>query len=837
MIRAAAIAAVVAACSSLDALDRDVCGNGIVEAGEDCDGSPGCLACGIQCATTAQCTAFDPDGGTAGFVCGADGFCHAPAGAFHPPRELTVAVDTLQITDVDRDGIGDLVIQAPTALHVSLGNPDGVARLDSSILTPIARGPASYADLDLDGTADLLLPTSDGIAAYTSPFGVMTPFPFPSLITETQGVPLFAHPIDVGTIGFLGTQGTDDLLYLALDVRTGGTPMPLAPVCGAKAPQFSARHVDVYDVSPGHLVIAVTLDPAGASRLCLLAIDRQPDESYTATAIAAPAVVPAARAVLARLRGPGCPSLVVRTAAALVEYRPAGAAPPCGFGAPVALAAAPGAVPVGWTPLVPRSAGADFALVLSSGVFAFTAGALVPLYAADRPLAIARFDDLDGDGDLDLVATARDAEDLDVLYRAADGFVRFRFDTDGPVLDAMLGDFDGNGLVDAMITEQRVRGGVASEDLAIAYGTRDRLLPGATVGSFKHVISVLPASIPDSNDQSNLVADCAVLFESDTGREVSLLHGSPQRTLIGYFDPRSRGGSAGASLFRGAVAGKLHDAGATGLDVAAIETVDTDGLPAQHRTDVWLSRGPTGGNTEPLVPVRAPELARCDAIAAPDDAFCVGDARYVPWPMPRGTDRVIGLDPRGRGLAFAATDVDGAMTLRPQRWPAGVLAIPAGARVRDVAIAVLDDAPRLVVAYTGGVALCDLDAATGQPIRCTDLGAVISAQVPGGRWTCTDAAAAHVAPFRRFDREVAPRALVVLCRTDGGSGALVEVAVGGEPVATRLLDVLPADELRIGDVTGDRIDDVIAISRGGAISTLRIYPQCTSRDRCDAGAP
>src|SRR5688572_26774880 len=104
MMRASILLVFVAACSTLSDVDEKICGNGVLEPGEDCDSSDeSCKACGLVCDhemgpdADAQCAAYK---GAAGYVCGADDFCHAPAGKFRTPTELSTSVETFGATDV-----------------------------------------------------------------------------------------------------------------------------------------------------------------------------------------------------------------------------------------------------------------------------------------------------------------------------------------------------------------------------------------------------------------------------------------------------------------------------------------------------------------------------------------------------------------------------------------------------------------------------------------------------------------------------------------------------------------------------------------------------------------
>ncbi|HUS28648.1 MAG TPA: hypothetical protein VMZ53_09065, partial [Kofleriaceae bacterium] len=68
------VAFTAAACTDFSTPDRGVCGNGLLEPGEDCDSSDAtCVKCAVACSTSAQCP-------SSAYACGVDGFCHAPGG-------------------------------------------------------------------------------------------------------------------------------------------------------------------------------------------------------------------------------------------------------------------------------------------------------------------------------------------------------------------------------------------------------------------------------------------------------------------------------------------------------------------------------------------------------------------------------------------------------------------------------------------------------------------------------------------------------------------------------------------------------------------------------------
>jgi hypothetical protein len=116
----------IGACTDLPAVPTSTCGNGVVDAQEDCDtfaaeagtkcGEPTSASpCRFVCASTP--TAIPCPGG---FTCGVDGLCRTGNGRFTlAGRPIQAAATTLQVADFDGDGREDIL---------SLTSPDGLGR-------------------------------------------------------------------------------------------------------------------------------------------------------------------------------------------------------------------------------------------------------------------------------------------------------------------------------------------------------------------------------------------------------------------------------------------------------------------------------------------------------------------------------------------------------------------------------------------------------------------------------------------------------------------------------------------------------------------------------------
>ncbi|MET0414073.1 MAG: hypothetical protein ABW217_22375, partial [Polyangiaceae bacterium] len=118
--------AALGGCTALPVIERDECGNGVVETGEDCDTfapdaglvcrAPGSIGeCRIDCraASDGSRPSCPP-----GWGCNVDAICRPPASDFTPAVEIEIGgIDQLKAADFDGDGRTDLLAS---------DRPDGV---------------------------------------------------------------------------------------------------------------------------------------------------------------------------------------------------------------------------------------------------------------------------------------------------------------------------------------------------------------------------------------------------------------------------------------------------------------------------------------------------------------------------------------------------------------------------------------------------------------------------------------------------------------------------------------------------------------------------------------
>jgi len=824
---------VLAGCTDFDAVPRGVCGNGLLEPGEDCDSDDAaCVRCAVACAVDAQCPA-------AAYACGVDGFCHAPGGQLAAPTApVTFAAEDLRVTDIDRDGRGDVVGVSSTSIVVRYGDAAGALAQSDSFVTPAQTGPAAFGDLDGDGSIDLSLATPDGVVSYTSPFGSLSPVDIETPLYDDRGAPLDLRTlVALGPTQFAAFVVDDQATIVMLAVFDFARPQAssfVAP-CGARLGPLSPSQVDpsradlyrVRTVGTETFVLAFT---TAGGLACALSVHA------TATGFAVTDITPleiaplAQRPVLADLEGDAdpCPALVnadggpaalrqwdgelVNGRCTLKAAGPTGTALPAIENAP-GTATAVGHVPI--DPPIPFFA--RDAIVLSSGVYAHLPGiGMGAVYQSSRRIARVAHGDLDRDGDIDAVLAPAEEDDLDALYRYPEGLELLRFDTASRVTSLTLGDFDGNAFTDLAYTEAAAD----HQKMLIAYGTADRPLPPVQVATFAAVASVAVLAFPDSVDRLSIADDLFVVQPARDGHAptATVLHGSPQRTMLSFFDPRADE-ARDATLVRGAVIGNFVDASPE-PDLLVLAEDAAAGMRGWRVTG-----GADGLDPTPSAGMSAAGIAACAGGAG--TAVCAADALYLAWPRAEGV--VFALDRR----ASRATRLAVTATAITATEPAPLLAgLPAGVGGRALHAADLDGdgAPELIAAFAsspgaavaGAVRSCRVAAGTVE--ACEDVTPAIARIAPMIE-ACIDAAPA------RLDGAAPTTDLVVLCREAGTASALFRVARGDAGlVATELARGTALRALRVADVTGDRVDDVVAIQGDGGASSLIVFPQCSSRE-------
>lgn len=844
-----------AACTSFDTLDRNVCGNGLIEPGEDCDSSEAsCVRCAVTCDAPTDCP-------NSAYACGTDGLCHAPGGTLAPPAAAgPFQVNEFAITDLGQDGTGDVVGLSRTSIVVREGDPSGLLSRSVSIVTPFQTGRPAFGDLDADGSLDLTLPTPDGLVTYASPLGALTPMPVSSALPNdgSTGFELIGlYRISNEALGAFLSAPDGSVLLAVFDFANDIYDQVVVP-CNTsfRASSFSDAVYDVNRLTPdtaqsAELVLALTAPTlAGTTKTCVMTVTKNRNQKATITDVTpASAINLVGRPVTADVDfdADGCPGLLATTAAGVLRHwdgtRTAGNCTLAAASIMVTLAdVTAGATLVGRFPLTPSIAGVvPDVVVMSDGVYANIAlFGFRKVYASTRKIARIDVGDMNGDGIVDGIVASEGEDDIDILYRTqSPGYQLVRFDTESRVTSLTIGDYDGNGVDDIAYTELID----SYQRLEVAYCTPDRPLEPVAMGAFPNNLSVVKFSIADTVDQQSLAADLAVLTLKTGARPptVTFFHGSPQRTMMPYYDPTPDAPNIFAARpyqLRAAVVGKFDTD--TLADVAGIGGASADNT-AGSPVRAWLMKGTPVGPDGTTAPGKAVSgITTCPRTTTD---LCLDDALFLTVAAV-GRDLVLAIDKSDppRAAIVDPTSVNATLVATPVSIASGV---PAGSAVRSAYTSDLDGdgalellasfAPRPGTTGAGAIRVCRV---TGSTIAsCEDLTADILAAVDGAA-ACIDAAPGHFLYRDAFSTQGAVLDLVVLCR--GGGVSMLERVTRGESglVVVELARVPELlDAIRVGDVTGDGVDDVAAIAVDHGSETLEVFRQCSSRDAavCSGG--
>ncbi len=177
-----ALAAVVSgagSCADLIDIDHDVCGNQILDPGEDCDGhddtsgspcaAPGePAACRFTCVPTAE-----PPVCPSGYACGADGVCARPSNRFVSESLFqTTGGSSVAVGDFDGDTVNDVAIvsRAEQSLTIDFMRP-GLTTGGEQVLPADPTSAMTVGFVDGDSRADLLVGSQGALRALTSSGG------------------------------------------------------------------------------------------------------------------------------------------------------------------------------------------------------------------------------------------------------------------------------------------------------------------------------------------------------------------------------------------------------------------------------------------------------------------------------------------------------------------------------------------------------------------------------------------------------------------------------------------------------------------------------------------
>mgnify|MGYP005853878357 CR=1 FL=1 len=493
---ALALAGLLVHCASLDALPAGTCGNGVVDANEDCDTFP--ASCGAPSSGVTACRLTCAPGGPTcpdGWGCSVDGICRQPTGTFEAPNDpVSAGVETMIAGDFDGDGRADLLGSGPrgaaNAAKVRVHFfGDGAALADTVSFSAPFTTPR-VRDLDGDGR--------DDFAFGAAGIGIMlgradrsfAPVLFPSFRGEQPKlVPIFVRqtklPPPAGPTSFVALSTLEENgTKLSLLASFGGeekayaVAVPAGPEALVGKMAWGPVHDGLALSTCGEVVFALSA-PSGSQVVvaspCTVGAGKARWWSERA-----PIVVPVASritggVVLADEDGDGHLDILVATESGVLAIPGTGT----DFGAPyqpqydgqpafdeLPIAAADLNEDGAYDYVMPR--GVRLSQRLGDG------GVLPPLYEYYPVGRTTRWTEavigqLNGDGHPDFVAASDEQPDLDfVAGTGKSEFTSSTVTTTGHVSRLAAGDFDGDGILDLALVQGQASAG--EEELAIAYG-------------------------------------------------------------------------------------------------------------------------------------------------------------------------------------------------------------------------------------------------------------------------------------------------------------------------------------------------------------------------------
>lgn len=627
----------VSDCASLEPLPADTCGNGVVDANEDCDSFPshcgaptdGASACRLRCGDGLPAC---PDG----WGCSVQKFCREPAGSFAiagGPQSTGVA--TMLVGDFDGDGRADVLGSGPRAADngakVRVHYFDDGANLASvqAFLAPFAS--PVVRDFDADGRADFAF----GVGGIGIMLGqrdrTFSPVVFPSFKEQARLVPIL-----VGTGTLAPPGGPSTYLYASAITKDGQT----IDVLGANDPSTPNGDYAITLPAPTQAILASAWAPhlldGATDSTCgevVIAFDVPP---VTKVAVYSPCArratpgpngEPRARwapehqvidlelpgraekgILLADENHDGHVDILAGTSTAVYAAHGTGT----GFGAFAAQASFED---------MPLASGdlngdgiADFVMPrglrmsqtggVDGGVGATAYGYL----QVGRPTRWARavVAQLNGDAYPDIIASADEQPDIDFLAGTGGGtFTSSTISTTGSVTRLATGDIDGDRITDVLFAEERAVTG--ENEIGVAYG---RFVgppePPRSVGKFASVVRM------DAIERALTVQrDLAIFAETPAANPAdaptvsfAILLGSGDRQPIAPLllsDGLARQHAPESSTFlrewrvQNVAAGPLEDASRVDLAVVAIgyrfRASNLQPLPPPYPAGMWSARG------------------------------------------------------------------------------------------------------------------------------------------------------------------------------------------------------------------------------------------------------
>jgi hypothetical protein len=489
-------------CATLDALTLGTCGNGVLDPGEDCDGTHAgekgkCGAPATSQACHYTCTAKTAaEDCPAGWGCSIAGTCAGPSGAFLPARDAQSAgVRTMLAGDFNGDGrqdilgLGGLGADNATKGRVHFAEADG--ELKEIVALPGLMTSPFVIDIDRNGVADIVFgyyDTSLGVSGVGLLKGqrerVFVPELFTSFIVPTSKIVAATLPAG-GPQSAVG-QGSS-LIAVAesedgLELQSLGSDqtnayrhkLPIGPDALVGNRLYIGKMFQKPQSGCGEAVVAFregTTLKAQIFSPCVLNGDTLSWNNGSPKEVSLANAGPAATVFVGDVNGDGFDDLVMARGvkgedAIIWQSTGSGLAAP----KPLAIPAATEKIP--FSPIAAGDLNADGVpdLVYRFGVLLSAVDAPPPdggppppssvrflFQSASRLWSTARLADLNNDGVPEVIAASDAEPDVDVLELrktiVGNLLPSFTVSTRGPVTDLVTLDLDFDGLPDIVVLD------------------------------------------------------------------------------------------------------------------------------------------------------------------------------------------------------------------------------------------------------------------------------------------------------------------------------------------------------------------------------------------------
>lgn len=830
-----------------------MCGNSVIELGEDCDTrarpehegqSVTCVAAGETNACRYTCDReADPVGCPDGWQCGTDGVCRFASGRFQPGALTSAVRGELELGDVDGDGQSEILVNAVDAVFPMFASGDGGFAPGPLIPAPWFKPVADFGDLNGDGLIDAIVGNNTGFLQFhgqttgeLKPFahprfagaGFVPPataraFPFQTTPRALEPRLPDQHVLVLRAVGNLLRAGVrtqsefraEPVAGTAIDLSLG--TRSLGDLAGVPArADLDGDGDDEIAVAFRNVTAVELLSPVVVPGSAGPFV--QPVEP-TVTALnrqtlALPAAADGNGARFEDADGDGVLDLVVGLVGdhVAVALGLGGGA----FGPAIQVAAFDqmGTIFPGVSRAFPMGGAIDLGgsapgWITNVGVFRAN-GTLVdntPITWSEVAVG-----DFNNDGLQDLAAAVGFRVGFDIWLQTENHlFAHARLETSLTPSMLRVGDFDGDGTTDLAFRESTLLN-MGPYSVGISYGSPQGLGTPIAIGDWDDIVTFERASVSLRGINRDGVDDLMIhgVLATGAGNEsLTLLSGSPQRLMFGPYETRIEQPVALTVAADFMLIGRFDADDITDVGVAGFGSFDNN--PANGELLTGLGRGTGDGN-----------------LSAPGIPF-ISTPRIVP--------DVDGLQ-IGIGLTFCSTwqaadlDGDGIDEMIALLVPSGRSACTGTQQILigspdGTGNLTFSDVPNLP-SEIHRLDLADLDG-DGRPelLASSMTGVTVLFREPSGTFTPvsvpTELGMPTAIAVLQADDDLAVEIAVIARGAFGSPGGLVvfdvdgRSFVGGRQVATGNF----GDVLLAGDADGDRLDDLIVHDQRDA--TLHVF--------------